>query len=204
MNGFSFVLLILAGFFAWRGFHSYINASEAKRFRREERERTRHVLELDPSNSGTRAQFAAFLMEDGEVDAAIHEYRNAISTSPYGPFTDAWKRKLKEALEIQAILARGERVPGFNEWRVCPKCQAKVSIQEKTCPTCGEVLHMNTLEWVLRSDVQRDIWSHSIPIALVLWIVAIIFSTLPREVQGTLIISSILVGYWLFLRSFNV
>lgn len=204
MNGFSFVLLMLAGFFAWRGFHSYINSSEAKRYRREERERTRRVLELDPSNSGTRAQFAAFLMQDGDLEGAIHEYRTAISTSPHGPFTEAWKRKLKEALEIEATLARGERVAGFNEWRVCPKCQAKVLTSEKSCPKCGNTLHMNALEWFLQSDVQRDMWRQCLPITLVLWIGAIIFSALPREVQGTLIISSLIVGYWLFLRSFDV
>lgn len=204
MNGFSFVLLVFAGFFAWRGFHSYINASETKRYRREERERTRRVLELDPSNSGTRAQFAAFLMQDGDLETAIHEYRTAIGTSPHGPFTEAWKRKLKEALDIQATLSRGERVPGFNEWRVCRKCQAQVSIREKSCPKCGETLHMSALEWAMQPNVWHDLWRQCLPITLVLWICAIIFSALPREVQGSLIISSLLVGYWLFLRSFDV
>ncbi len=204
MSGFSFLCLLLAGFFAWRGLHSYIGISEAKRYRREEIERTRRVLELDPTNSGTRAQFAAFLMQDGDIDGAIHEYRTAVSHSPHGPFTEAWKRKLKEALEIQATLSLGERVPGFNEWRVCRKCQARVSLRDKTCPKCGEVLQMGAMEWFFRADLQREMWRQCLPIVLVLWICAIIFSTLPREVQGMLIISSLMVGFWLFLRSFDV
>ncbi len=204
MSGFSLFLLVLAGFFSYRGLHSFFGYSEAKRHRRDEIARMRHVLELDPSNSGTRAQFAGFLMEDGDVDAAIHEYRTAISTSPHGPFTEAWKRKLKEALEIQVILARGERVPGFNQWRTCRKCQARVTLQDKSCPKCGEIVHMSFGEWVLRSDVQRDLWSQSLPIAFALWIASIIFSALPLEWQGTLIISSVLVGFWLFTRSFDV
>ncbi len=204
MNGFSFVCLLLAGFVAWRGFHGYIDQSEAKRFRRESIERVRHVLELDPSNSGTRAQFAAYLGEDGDVDGAIHEYRSAIWTSPHGPHTEAWKRKLKELLEIQAALERGERVPGFNEWRVCRKCQAKVTLREKVCPKCGETLQMGTFEWFFRADLQREMWRQCLPLTLVLWVCAIIFSALPREVQGTIVMASLILGYWLFVRSFDV
>lgn len=204
MNGFSFVLLAFAAFFGWRALGRFADKSENSRGKRDEIERTRRVVELDPSNSGTRAQYAAFLIEAGDIEGGIHHYRTAIGNSPHGPFTEAWKRKLKQALETQEILARGEQVPGFHDRRVCRKCQAKVLLTDKTCPKCGEVLQMGTAEWVQSEGVAREIWRESWPIALVLVIAAIVLSQLPLEWQATLIIASLLVGFWLFLRSFNV
>ena len=204
MNGFSFVLLIFAAFFGWRALGNFADKSETNRYHSEEFERIKSIVERDPTNSGTRAQYAGLLMKAGDVEGAIHQYRTAIGNSPHGPFTDSWKRKLKEALEVQAILTRGERVPGFDEWRTCRKCQAKLTLSDKTCPKCGEVQQMGVGEWVQSEGVMADIWRQSWPIALVLWIAAIVFSALPIEWQGTLIIASLFVGFWLFVRSFNV
>lgn len=203
MNGFSFVLIVLALWVASRALPGLINKKELGRHRYEEVERTRRVLELDPTNSGTRAKLAGFLIEDGELEAGIHEYRTAISQMPHGPFTAEWKRKLRDALETQAILARGERVPGFNDWRICQNCQGKIAANVKSCPHCNAVVRMNFLEWVLQPGTKGEIARETIPIALLLWIVAIIFMNLPLEWKGTLIVSSVMVGGWLFLRSMD-
>lgn len=90
-----------------------------------------------PSNAGAHAQLAEFLLEDGDINGAIDEFRTAIGLTPQGPFATEWKRKLKAALETQEILGCGEKVTGFHEWRVCEKCQAKVVAGAKTCPQCG-------------------------------------------------------------------
>ncbi|HEX8463486.1 MAG TPA: zinc ribbon domain-containing protein [Abditibacterium sp.] len=203
MNGFSFLLFVFALFFLWRGSQGSINKMESKRHRSDEFLRTISIVERDPSNSGTRAKLAAFLIEEGDLEAGIHEYRTAIANSPHGPFTTQWKRNLRDALETQATLERGDKIEGFNDWRVCNHCQAKVATADKSCPRCGAVLRMNALEWFLRGDTQREIWRESVPIALVLWICAIIFAQLPLEWKGTLIISSLLVGGWLIIRSFD-
>ncbi len=195
---------MLAAFFAYRSLGKFADKSETKRFYSEEFERIRGIVESDPTNSGTRAQYAALLIERGDIEGGIHEYRTAIGNSPNAPFAEAWKRKLKEALANQEILARGERVPGFNEWRTCRKCQARLTLDDKVCPKCGAVIQMGTGEWLQSEGVLSDLWRQSWPIALALWIAAIIFSALPLEWQGVLIISSLFVGFWLFLRSFDV
>lgn len=203
MQGFSFLLFLFAVFFALRALSNFADKSENQRGKSEEVERTRQIVELDPSNSGTRAKYAAFLLEAGDLEGGIHHYRTAIGTSPHGPFTESWKRRLKAALETQEALARGEPVRGFNEWRTCRKCQARLLLSDKRCPKCGEVLQMGALEWLQSAGVFGDIWRQSWPIALVLWIAAIVLSALPTEWQGALIVSSLIVGAWLFLRSFN-
>lgn len=202
----TFISTILALFALWfviRAIPGIIQTKVSNQYRNEEIERTRRVLERDPSNSGTRAKLAAFLIEDGELEAGIHEYRTAISQSPHGPFTTEWKRKLRDALETQEIIARGERVPGFNEWRICENCQGKMAANAKTCPHCNAVIRMNFLEWVLQPNVKHDIVRETIPIALVLWVAAVIFMNLSLEWKGTLIISATMVGGWLILRSFD-
>ncbi len=204
MNGFSFLLLMFAAFFGYRALGNFADKSESKRGRSEEIERARLVVELDPSNSGTRAQYAAYLIEEGDLEGGIHHFRTAIGNSPHGPFTESWKRQLKRALETQEIVARGEKVPGFNEWRTCRRCQARLTLEDKSCPKCGEVLQMGVGEWVKSEGVARDIWKESWPFALALGIAAIVVSSLPMEWQATLIISALIVGFWLFLRSFNV
>ena len=203
MTLFSSFLLALALFFGLRAVPGIINKKASNRYRDEEIERTRHVLERDPTNSGTRAKLAEFLIEDGELEAGIHEYRTAISQMPHGPFTAQWKRKLRDALDTQAILARGERVPDFNEWRVCERCQAQVAASAKTCPKCNAVIRMDFMEWLLQPGNKRDIVRETIPIVLMLWVAAVIFMNLTLEWKGTLIISSVMVGGWLILRSMD-
>lgn len=204
MNGFSFLLLAFAAYFGWRALERFADKSESRRSRSEEIERARQVVELDPSNSGTRAQYAAFLIEEGDLEGGIHQFRTAISHSPRGPFTQAWKRQLKAALETQEMLAQGGSKADFNQWRTCRRCQATLALSDKKCPKCGETVQMGLSEWVKSEGVARDIWSQSWPIALVLSIAAIVLSSLPLEWQAALIISSLFVGFWLFLRSFNV
>ncbi|RYG72493.1 hypothetical protein EON80_04085 [bacterium] len=198
-----FCLLLFLLWFCIRVVPRSVQNARTMAWRHEEIERTRKVIERDPSNSGTRAKLAAFLIEDGDLDAGIHEYRTAIGTSPQGPFTTEWKRKLRDALELQAILARGEKPLGFHEWRACGQCNATVPIREKTCPKCGLTLNKGLVEWGMDPNTQREIWREAIPISIVLLVVIAIFSALPTEVKGILIISSLLVGGWLFLRSFD-
>lgn len=204
MNGFSFLFLALALFVAFRALQSYALAHGSKKWARDERARIRNIIEQMPSNAGARAQLAGFLLEDGDVDGAIAELRAAIELAPQGPFTTEWTRKLKAALETQAILARGEKVAGFHEWRVCEKCQAQVAAGAKTCPQCGATLNMSFVEWLLNSGTQRDIWRQSVPIALVLWICSVVFMSLPLEWKGMIIISSVMVGGYLMWRSMEI
>jgi RNA polymerase subunit RPABC4/transcription elongation factor Spt4 len=203
MNGFTYLLFLAGLWFGLRTLLRNWDKADSANWRDEEIERTRRVLERDPTNSGTRAKMAGFLIEDGDLEAGIHEYRTAISSSPHGPFTTEWKRKLRDALDVQEKLARGERIPGFNEWRVCEKCQATLSVKEKTCTRCGATISRGFMEWTLDKQTQREIWGEALPFAVVLIVAFCIFSTLPFEWKGTIIISTTMVMGYLFLRSFD-
>ena len=181
-------------------FNRYAFRSENKRLVSEEETRCLIVIERDPSNAGAHAQLADLADQRGDLELAIHEWRTAIGLLPQGPFTTAWKRKLKRALEVQAQQARGERLVPMSEMRVCPKCQADVLASAKTCPRCGEVLYMNPLEFLSQAEVAREWAKETAAFTIVLLCVGIIFMNVSIEWKGLLLISTAIVGGYYLLK----
>ncbi|MBW3636312.1 MAG: hypothetical protein KY445_07590 [Armatimonadetes bacterium] len=62
---------------------------------------------------------------------------------------------------------------------------------------------MSFLEWFLNSGTQQDIWRQAIPITLVLWICSVVFRSLSIEWKGAIIMSSVIVGGYLIVRSMD-
>ncbi len=203
----SYILCGLAALILFRVLTVFSTHYESNRLRNEDFEKWRRTAEKDPTNAGAHAHMAEFFLEDKELDNAIHSYRTAISLMPHGPFSEAWKRKLKGALEIKAALDRGERVPEFNELRACHNCQKQVLAKYKKCPNCGAILHMNPIEFLTQPHIARE-WARetiiiSVILALILWIGGIAFTVLPLEWKGAIIISSVMAGTWYLLRAIN-
>lgn len=184
-------------------FNRYAFKSEHKRLISEEETRCLRVIERDPTNAGAHAQLGDLAYDRQDLELAIHEWRTAIGLLPEGPFTTAWKRRLKRALEMQAQQARGERPTQMHEMRVCPKCQAEVSTSAKTCHLCGEVLYMNPVEFFKQPDVAREWARETLGFTIVLVFVGFIFINLPIEIKGVLLMSTAIVGGYYFLKSFD-
>jgi len=202
-----YILCGLAAFILLRVVMIFATHSESNRLKNEDFEKWRRTAEKDPTNAGAHAHMAEFFLNEKELDNAIHSYRTAISLMPHGPFSEAWKRKLKGALEIKAALDRGERIPEFNELRTCHHCHKQVLAKYKKCPNCGAILHMNPIEFLTQPHIARE-WARETPtysviIVLILWIGGIAFTVLPIEVKGTIIIASVIVGGWYLLRAIN-
>ena len=184
-------------------FNRYAFKSEHKRLISEEETRCLIVIERDPTNAGAHAQLGDLAYDRQDLELAIHEWRTAIGLLPEGPFTTAWKRRLKRALEMQAQQVRGERPTQMHEMRVCPQCQAEVSTSAKTCHVCGEVLYMNPIEFFKQPDVAREWARETAAFTIVFLIVGIIFMSVPIEAKGVLIMSTAIVGAYYFLKSFD-
>jgi tetratricopeptide (TPR) repeat protein len=202
-----YILCGLAALILFRVLTVFSTHYESNRLKNEEFEKWQKAVEFDPNNAGAHAHMAEFFFENRELDNAIHSYRTAISLMPHGPFSDAWKRKLKTALEIKAALDRGEKIPAFNDLRVCHNCHQQVLVKFKKCPNCGAILHMNPIEFLTQPHIARA-WARetmiiSVVITLVLWIGGIIFTALPIEWKGCIIMASVMVGGWYLLRAIN-
>lgn len=207
MNLLSLLFGSLALWLVWRLATSISNENERLRLREEDWQNWHAALKRDPRNASALAFIAERQMEDGNVDGGIQDFRAAISIMPYGPFTAAWKRKLKSALELEeqiaAARAAGRRVPKYGDWRVCPECDAKVLVSAARCPGCRANIRQGFLEWCMQGNNQREVLRTAIPLVLVLWGAALFFSTAPAEVKGVVIILSAVVGAYFFIRSFD-
>ncbi|BCM89579.1 hypothetical protein IAD21_01426 [Abditibacteriota bacterium] len=198
MNTVSFLCLLLALGLGLRVAMIYANARGISDERRMEYERHNYVVQQDPNNAGSYARLAEMLYEDKRVDEAIAAWRRAVYLMPQGPFTTRWKRDLKRALEDQATIARGEKPLEQKDVRICPRCEAIVPNAITICPNCGETLHLSFANTIAQTDVAKSWLKETLAVCAVLFIAGIIFSALPMEVKGTLIISATLViGYFI-------
>ena len=204
MNAFLFIFLIAAAGVALRGALIRHNFQELDRLRNEEIGRYLAAVERDPKNASAHAFLGEKYLEDGLVGRSIQEYRTAIGLSPQGPFATKWKRQLKEALRMQEYLEAGQPVPGFHSFQVCDHCHVDVDAAAKKCPHCGTELQVGVVEWTLRPENRNDIIKNTVILAGSLVVGAILFSFLPIEIKGVLMVATIAVAYWLFLRSFGV
>ena len=181
-------------------FNRYAFKSENKRLVSEEETRCLIVIERDPTNAGAHAQLADLAYDRQDLELAIHEWRTAIRLLPQGPFTTKWKSRLRRALEMREQQLRGERPTQMHEMRVCPKCEADISVRAKTCPRCGEVLYMNPVEFMRQPEVAREWAKETAGFTIVLLLVGIIFMSVPLEVKGVLLMSTAIVGGYYFLK----
>lgn len=201
MNAFSLLCLVFALGLALRVASLYANSQGIRDERRGEYERHRRVVEHDPTNSGSYARLAEMLLEDGQVDDAVSAWRRAVFLMPQGPFTTKWKRDLKRALEIQATYARGEKPLGQRDVRICPKCEAIVPNAITTCPNCGETLYLSFANTIAQTDVARSWLIETLVASAVLWTAGIVFSALPLEWKGTIIIATALAAGFFAIRA---
>jgi len=205
MDSISFALFLMGAVaMALRAALFQHNLQELERLRREDMEKFLAAVAANPNNASAHASLGEMYFKEGRIGFAIHEYRTAISISPQGPFATKWKRALKEALGMQEFIDAGKPVPGFHSFRVCHQCHADVNAAAKKCPKCEAELDVGVVEWTLRPENRNDIIKNTVVVTGLLLAGSVIFSILPIEVKGVLLVSTVLVSYWLFLRSFGV
>ena len=201
MNPFSLICIVIALGLGLRVLMAHANSQGMRDERRMEYERHRGVVEHDPTNAGSYARLAEMLWEDGQGDDAISAWRRAVNLMPQGPFTTKWKRDLKRALEEQALVASGGKVLEQRDIRICPKCEAQVPNAITTCPNCGEILHLSFANTLAQTEVAKSWLKETLVASAVLWVAGIVFSALPLEWKGAVIISTAIVAGYFLIRS---
>jgi len=154
--------------------------------------RYQSALARDPRNAGAHAYLADAYMECGRVEDAITAYRQAITLDP--DHSRAEQSKLRRALEGQ----QGRQRPTI---RVCEDCRGETPAGEKTCLHCGAALEMGFFAWLAQPESLRAITRQTVMVMLVVTVLYTVFSALPLEVKGCVLIATICVGAFYFLRS---
>ncbi len=163
-------------------------------------ERFGQAIAENSENAAAHASLAQLHWEAGELDAAIHHWRTSININPNGPTTQTRKNQLKKALARQARQQRGLQGDGFDEFKVCERCDSDVPVKARVCPVCNNTLEMNFFEWIAQKENYTDVARFAAPFIVVLWVVALIFAHLPLEYKACLSMAGVIVGAWYFLR----
>jgi len=182
------------------------------RLAEEDIEKYKRTLEFDPNNSAAHRLLAEIYYKQDRYDEAIDEYKAAIKLNPHD--VQALRRKLNYVLELREE-KRGAKAPvptapptnGTQAFprnvaiTMCPACRRDTPSEGKTCVHCGAHINLNFGEWLLRPENHRDIIRQTAIAMLVAMILLTVFTALPLEVKGVVIIASLIVAAFYFLKS---
>jgi len=163
-----------------------------KRLHDDDLAKYQRAIAFDPRNYSAHRNLADAYAKSGLYDEAIAEYKEAIKLNP--PDMKPLQRRLNETLDLQA-----GRV---SQKVICHECEAEVP-PGKVCSQCGARMNMSFAEWISQPETMRDILRGSVVPMLVGVALLAVFSALPLEVKAVVLMASLLVGGFYFLRSFG-
>jgi tetratricopeptide (TPR) repeat protein len=150
----------------------------------------RAAIDRDPNNASAYVFLGDALLKRGSYTAAIAQYERAMSISERFP---QLQRKIDRLKKLEAGEVPSTRVI------VCPQCQLENDGAVKNCTRCGEVLNMSFVQFVAKKENSTDIVRSAAPVIAALFVLVVVFSALPLEWKGLVLISSTLVGIYYFL-----
>lgn len=156
----------------------------------------RRAIEMDPNNAGAHVFLGDALMKRGSYVAAVAQYEAAISINPRSdhPHAESWNYKLRKAREAGAGIEVATRLI------VCT-CGAESPVSAKTCGRCGATLQMSFFKWLTQPGNMKDIVRVAVPAFCMVAAALAIFSSLPLEWKGCILMASAIVGGYFLLRA---
>lgn len=186
------LVLLIFGLFLMPYFGAMLNRKALRKIDEEEMYRARDVLVADPANHLARVVLAEKLHKLGRLDEAIEHLEYAVENSPVISRLErgklqAWKRE--QAFEQKKL-------------RLCPMCGAENPGEARRCIQCGSAVEalVALKEWAAEERVVHQVLWLWLIVMAVLTVLGFVFFILPLDVQGVLVISTLLVGGWLFLN----
>jgi hypothetical protein len=150
------------------------------------------AIARDPKNAAAHAFLADAYVECGRLDDAIAAYQKAIDLDPH-------HSRLERAKLEKAIEARSGRV--HTPITLCDNCQGETPAANRVCVHCGARIRMGFLEWLAQPENLKAVGKQTGIVMLVVAVVSTLFSALPLEVKGCVLIASLMVGAFYFLRA---
>jgi hypothetical protein len=149
------------------------------------------AIARDPKIAAAYAYLGDAYMECGRLEEAIRAYEKAIELDPIHSHRE--RAKLREAQEAKQGRTRSSIL-------VCDVCRGEFPVGPKACVHCGARVRMSFFEWLAQPESIKAVTRQTVVVMLVLMILYAVFSTLPLEVKGCVIIASLFVGAFCFLR----
>jgi hypothetical protein len=156
----------------------------------EDMRRYQQAIARDPNNMGAHSFLADAYVERGLLAEAITEYETAIRLDHVN--TTSEQHKLTRIKNRLAGMERKSIV-------VCPACQCDTPAENPTCRKCGASLRVGFIDWLRQPANYRTVFRMSMGFIVVFFLVGLVFSHLPSEVKGCVIMATLLVvGFYIF------
>jgi len=187
-----------AGLLVWLSIRTSIRRSDAEDVE-DVLESFRERIALDPNNVGAHELLGDALWRAGRFEEARGAYENALAVSTDVTPTEQSKYRLR-LLETDRLEREGV-LPKLARDVICPQCGALNPPDVRQCQFCHYALPVASLKEALRlPDVRRSA-RETLSIALVLALCLHIFTMLPIEIKGCIIMSATVVCSWRFLQA---
>ncbi len=167
------------------------------------RDGLRRLIDRDPHNIGAHEALGDSLRAAGHLDQARDAYHGALDAGA-DRFLDGSARAKLRSIDSE-LHARGEsRQPLHSpagELYFCRRCGAANPPDARACEACGETIGYDSFWDALRDPGVRQATLESVIVLGVVLLCFQVFARLPLLVQASVLLATIAVVAWRFLRA---
>lgn len=162
------------------------------RMMEEDIEKYQQMIAFDPKNAAAHSYLGETYLKLGKYDEAIESFETVIGLLPERSEKEQYK--LRTAIEAKAR----QEVPMIR----CNHCRAEILESSRVCSACSQNPRENFLTWLVQKENLKDVLKTTAGCMIVITLLIAFLGTLPIEVLGTLIMSTLIVGFILLYRAF--
>ena len=169
-------------------------------------------IHQEPGGAAAYEGLADSYRAAGRLTEALAVYQKALETGR-GRSEALHEKMRRTQMDIAAATharekqSQGRRLGKARDLLTCIHCGAANALDERRCVECGqELLHdsfLSALEALWTDMAQRKRMLESAAVVAIPVLCVAFASNLSLEVKGVLIISTVIVGGWLFLNAFS-
>lgn len=194
-----FLMLLLGASFGLPIMGSRLHKTAQKQLDDGDIQKFRSAIERDPKNASAYAFLGDALLKRGSVVAAQAQYERAVELAPQA---EAWQRKLRDVRMQAERQALGTSAPP-TRILVCENCRADNDAALSHCARCNALLPGSAREFIQNRAQQKEILRVSSSAGLMAAGCVAVFSHLPLEWKGCVLMASAIYFAFCWMKNFG-
>lgn len=160
--------------------------SLGRKMNRQDFEKFQKALQFDPRNAAAHAGLGLKYLEYKLYEPAAIHLRQAVTLSPDSPNSHVWRHRLEEAEARQTGQVPVDTI-------ICSRCELEMPSNTRNCPRCGELQRMGFGEWLIQPANFKAVVRDTVQVFCVVIALLAVFSALPWEWKGVVLMATAIV-----------